>query len=91
MKLPAFDAEPEEVVVDGTTVDPFFFPSFDPERDDEADAWRCNAEDERERGRDRWSACDGTRSDILVDGVDKGLGSRHVAYMSDSDRTMRVV
>jgi len=64
MKLPALDPDPDEVVVVGTMVDPFFFPLIDPERDEDADAWRCNAEDERERGRDRWSACDETRSDI---------------------------
>jgi hypothetical protein len=53
MKLPALEAEPEEVVVDGTTLETFFFPLVDPERDDEAEAWRCSAEDERESGRDR--------------------------------------
>jgi hypothetical protein len=64
MKLPVLDVEPEEVVVDGTTtVGAFLFP-MDPERDDEADAWRCSADDERDRGRDKWSACDETRSDI---------------------------
>jgi hypothetical protein len=38
MKLPALDAEPDEVVVEGTTVEAFFFPLVDTERDDEAEA-----------------------------------------------------
>lgn len=53
MKLPVLDAEPDEVVDDGTTVEAFFFPLMEPERDDEAEAWRCSAEDEREMGRER--------------------------------------
>lgn len=53
MKLPVLDAEPDEVVVDGTTVEAFFFPLVDTERDDEAEAWRCSAEVERERVGDR--------------------------------------
>jgi len=53
MKLPVLDAEPDEVVDDGTTVEAFFLPLMEPERDDEAEAWRCSAEDEREMGRER--------------------------------------
>jgi len=48
MKLPVLDAEPDDVVVDGTTVGAFFFPLMDPERDDEAEIWRCSAEEELE-------------------------------------------
>jgi hypothetical protein len=53
MKLPVLDAEPDEVVVDGTTVEAFFLLLMDPDRDDEAEAWRCSAEDELERGKER--------------------------------------